>query len=46
MGIEVFRIRFPGLFHYYHTKSGMWGLPKTNLGALSASNLENKRKSY
>lgn len=46
MGIEVFRIRLPGLFHYYHTKSGMWGLAKTNLGALSASNLENKRKSY
>ncbi|XP_019864255.1 PREDICTED: N-acetyl-beta-glucosaminyl-glycoprotein 4-beta-N-acetylgalactosaminyltransferase 1-like [Amphimedon queenslandica] len=25
IGIEVFRVRPPGLFHYYHTRAGMWG---------------------
>ena len=25
-GIEVFRVRPPGLFHYYHTRAGMWGI--------------------
>ena len=24
-GYEMFRIRYPGLVHYYHTKAGMWG---------------------
>jgi hypothetical protein len=22
---DVFRIKLPGLFHYYHSKKGMWG---------------------
>lgn len=25
-GYEVFRVRYPGLVHYYHTKAGMWGV--------------------
>ena len=24
-GYEAFRIRYPGLVHYHHTKAGMWG---------------------
>lgn len=24
-GYELFRIRYPGLMHYHHTKAGMWG---------------------
>ena len=24
-GYELFRIRYPGLVHYYHTRAGMWG---------------------
>ena len=24
LGYEVFRIGYPGLVHYHHTKKGMW----------------------
>ena len=24
-GYELFRIRYPGLVHYFHTRAGMWG---------------------
>ena len=24
----MFRIRYPGLVHYYHTKAGMWGVDR------------------
>ena len=23
-GIELFRFRYPGLVHYFHTRTGMW----------------------
>eukprot|EP00731_Ephydatia_muelleri_P026574 Em0018g674a len=28
-GIELFRIRHPGLMHYYHSRNGLWDSPKT-----------------
>jgi hypothetical protein len=24
VGLELFRIRYPGLVHYFHTRTGMW----------------------
>ena len=24
-GLELFRLGYPGLVHYFHSKSGMWG---------------------
>eukprot|EP00731_Ephydatia_muelleri_P026583 Em0018g683a len=30
-GYEVFRLRHPGLFHYYHSWDGMWGNKTTHM---------------
>ena len=27
-GIELFRTRYPGLAHYFHTRTGMWDQTK------------------
>lgn len=41
-GLEVERKRCPWIFHYYHSKKGMWQKPQTTSTPLSALAGENE----